>query len=83
MFPQYRTVLKKSAIATIGLLCVVAAGVMLWFAMTPERASGTQTWVLFSLLGLFVLPLLIGGMLVHERAQSRRARSGGKSESEG
>lgn len=78
MFPEYRSALKKATIGVIGLVCVVAACAMLWVAMTPERASGTHTWVLFSLLGMFVLPLVIGAMLLLERSH-RHHDSGSRS----
>jgi hypothetical protein len=79
LFPAYRTAMKKIAITSIGVVCVVAAGSMLWITMTPERVATLDTWALFSLLAMFVLPAAIGGLLLRERSARQRHRPRGPS----
>lgn len=67
---------RRVALQLIAAASVVAGGATLWTILDPVSVRATETWILLSVLGLFILP--VGTVVAFEadrRARARNARA--------
>lgn len=66
-------VARRLALQTIAVASLIAGGATLWTILDPVSVRATETWILLSVLGLFVLP--IGTLVAFETDRRARARA--------
>ncbi|MBX3352396.1 MAG: hypothetical protein KF684_05635 [Phycisphaeraceae bacterium] len=64
---------RRLALQFIAAASVVAGGATLWTILDPVSVRATETWILLSVLGLFILP--VGTIVSFEADRRARARS--------
>lgn len=64
---------RRLALQLIAVASLIAGGATLWTILDPVSVRSTETWILLSVLGLFILP--VGTLVAFEADRRARARA--------